>query len=133
MTGRVEDVVRFRRRQALIPQEDWQFRFDPQRLDEFVDSPGLRTGFAGEIDRVADDDLPAFGFTQKAKQRFGIALVFVSIAIPSNGRRPVIGEQRLGGVAERVREGHADAALADVQCRDTRPGRSISRQWDGLT
>ncbi len=69
---------------------------------------GLRAGITGEMERKADDDVGDEVFADDASDRLQVEVQGFAME----------GKERLGGDAEGVGEGEADAAVADVEGED---------------
>ena len=80
--------------------------------DEGEGFGGLRAGGAFGVERVADDEGGDVVLADEAGDGFEVG------AEVGFGSGAVEGEERLGGEAEGVREGEADAAVADVEGED---------------
>lgn len=110
MAGAVEEVMSLGGGEALVEQVDGEVGvLAAEGFSEGLGARGLRAEFAGEVQRVADDDDGDLVFAHEAGDGFEIgAKIFA-----------VDRDQRLRGVAERVRESEADAAVADVEGEGT--------------
>jgi hypothetical protein len=111
VAGLVEDAVGLVGGEALVPEAD-------RKAGEFrqIVSEGLRFGSAGalgagEVERMADHDS---GYAEPPRQARQGAQVIARIAFPLQG------EDRLGGEAQFVGNGDADAPGADVEAEVAR-------------
>ena len=68
MAGFIEDPVRFLGGEALIPQMDRQAGELAQLRGKGLGAGGLRADFAGEMERVANDDAPDGKTASQASQ-----------------------------------------------------------------
>lgn len=94
--------------EALVDEGDGDLGAGLQVGCEAMDFEGPGAEVAGEMERVADEDFGDFVFADEAEDG---ADVFVAVLAMD-------GDERLGGVAERVGEGDADADFADVERHD---------------
>jgi hypothetical protein len=112
-SGCVEDFMGSPGGQALVPEMDGEVRHCGQLLDEGFVLGGLSAGLAGHVERVAGDDGYDVEFAAEAGEGaevvFGIALA---------GER----QDGLGGQAEFVGDGYADALGAYVEAEVARDG-----------
>jgi hypothetical protein len=104
-TGGVEVAMRFRGGEALIPEMNGKFEVVTELGGEGLDFGGLRTGVSGGIEREADDDLVEGAEAEQVRE------VAEVVAAAGAGE----GIERLGGDAEGIGDGDADAAVADVE------------------
>jgi hypothetical protein len=104
--GGVEDFVGFAGGEALIPEFDGELGEVGEFLGKGLDFGGLGAEVAGEVERVADDDADAVETAAETGE--GAEIVF-RVALAGEG------EDGLGGEAELVRDGDADAFGADVE------------------
>ncbi len=93
-------------RKAFIPELDWKVGLRAEQLHEGLRFFRGRTQRTGEIERIADEDGAAAFFAEEPEQRLGITAIVAHASVS---------EQRLRGVAEGVRDGDADAGVANVQ------------------
>lgn len=111
MASLVEDAVRLVAGQSLVPKVDGQSGELAELGGEGLVFLRLGAEFAGEVDGIADDqsdDGVAAGQAGEGAQ------VFTAVAAAFQR------EDRLGGKAELVADGHADAAIADVEAEVAR-------------
>ena len=83
-------------------------------FDKALNTRGLRTHFAAEIERIANQDRSALGFAQESKERFGVVPAVVASGCA------MVGQQGLRGQSQAVGDRDPDAALAYIQCSDPR-------------
>ncbi len=108
--GGFEGEVHLRGGEALVPEVDGESRMlrlsdeGFQFTGKAMDARGLGTCLSRESQGIADDDAGASMAARETKDR----------ALIAPGLRALDGEQRLGDT-ERVGEGDADAARADVE------------------
>ena len=111
VAGLIEDAVRLVGGQALVPEVDGQAGELAEFGGEVLGLLRLGAGLAGEMDWIADhqshDGVAACQAGEGAQ-------VFTAVAAAFQG------EDRLGGKAELVADGHADAAIADVEAEVAR-------------
>ena len=107
-SGDVEMTVGFGRGEALVPQVDGEGEGFAERLGEGVGSGGLGADVTGHIDGIAEDDGGAAEFAEEAAERFEVLL-----RVFANQR-----EDGLSGEAERVGDGDADAAAAEIEAQE---------------
>jgi len=115
MAGLVEDLVCLASGQALVPKVNGQTREFAQLSGKCLGFGCARARFAGEMDRVADHDSDHSKPAAETRQRTYV----LSPTAP-----PVECENWLCCKAQLVRDGHADAAAADVKAEIAwRPAR----------
>ena len=105
VAGFVEDLVGGDGGEALVPEVDGEVGALAEFGGELLDFGGPGGDIAGEVEGVADD---YFGDFVPAGEAGEVAEIFAS-------GFAVEGEEGLGGVAEGVGEGYADADFADVE------------------
>ena len=113
MAEGVEVAVGFGGGKALIPEMDGEAELFAERGGKGLSAGGLRALVAGHVEWVADD---GFGDRRVLAQDAGDGFQVV-LQAPAVQR-----EERLGGVAERVGQGQADAALANIKAENARDG-----------
>lgn len=99
--------------QPFIPEVHRQVKFSAKAVGKFLRREGARAAIAGEMDRPSNDNLRAGIATQQATERTQIA--------PRIGMNK--GKQGLGGQAELVGDGDADALRTMVETENP---------WHGL-
>lgn len=106
VAGFIENLVGLASGQALVPQMDGQAGQIAQFSGKGLGFGGLGAQFPGKMDGIAyhdADDIIAAGEASKGAQ------IFTLVAAPLKG------EHRLSCESEFVADGHADAAIADVE------------------
>jgi hypothetical protein len=104
--GFIEELMGFAGGEALVPGVDRQASERAEFGGELLHFLGARAGFAGEMEGVADDN----GGDREAAGEAGYrAEIVASVAVDFEG------EDGLGGEAEFVGDGHANALGADVE------------------
>lgn len=106
VAGFVEDLVGFAGGEALVPEVDGQAGELAEFGGKLLDFGGAGAGFAGEMQGVADYDA---GDGEAAGEAGDGAQVFAGVAARFEGH------DGLGGEAERIRDGDADAFCSDVE------------------
>lgn len=106
MAGFIEDLVGCPGGESLVVEVDGEGGEGAKFGSEGLGFGGLGTGRAGEVDGVADDD---GGDGEAAGEPGEGAEVVAGIAMTLKS------EDRLGGEAEFVRDGDADAAVTDIE------------------
>jgi len=124
VAGLVENLVSFARGEALVPQVDGQPGERAKLGGEGLRFGGLGAEFSGEMDGVANND----AYDAKAAAEAGNRTEVVS----GNARRwaaTLQGQDRLGGEAEFVGDGDADAAVADVEAEIAKGRLQLLAPW----
>jgi hypothetical protein len=121
VAGFIEDLVGFARCKTLVPQTDGQPGQLAQRSGEGLRLFGLGAQVAGEVHGVADHY--AYDAKPPGEARQGAQVVAGDAAAFALKR-----EHGLGGEAEFVRHGDADAAVADVEGQIARFGFQMVSQ-----
>ena len=103
--GGVQMAVRFGGGEALVPEVNGECKLGAEGAGEGLGLGGLGAEIAGHVKGIAEDDGGAAEFAEKAAQGLQVLL-----RIPADER-----QQGLGGEAEFVRDGDADAAIAEIE------------------
>ncbi len=116
VAGLVENLVGLMAGEALIPEMDGQAGELAELLGKGLTLQSLRADLSGKLEWVADDDTrDAEAPTQPGKR----TQVFAAV------RASVKGEHRLCGKTQFIRDGHADAAGADVESEIAKTGVGV--------
>lgn len=114
--------------EALIPQVNGQIEFGAEGVGKFFRGKGARAAVAGEMNRPSHDNFRAGIASQQTPQR---AEIVARIGMDE-------GEQGLGGEAELVGQGDADAPRTVIEAenawnglRDGRRGRGCGWLHEG--
>jgi len=118
----VKVAVGFGGGEALVPEVDGEVQLGAEGFGEGLGASGLGALVAGHVEGVADDGFGDGGvFAQDARDGFEVVAEFGAVQ----------GEEGLGGVAELVGEGEADAAIAYVEAEDAGFGHERSLAGSG--
>jgi hypothetical protein len=120
VAGLIEDLVGFAGGEALVPEVDGKAGERAEFGGKCLIYGGLWTDVTGEVEGVSDDDAD----DGKAAGETGEGAEVVA-GDAAAGALALEGEDGLGGEAEFVRDGNADAAVADIEAEKT-------RGWDGF-
>jgi len=119
----VEMAVGFGGGEALVPKVDGEVEFGAEGVGEGLGAGGLGALVAGHVEGVADDGFGDGGVLAKdARDGFEVVAEFGAVQ----------GEEGLGGVAELVGEGEADAAIAYVEAENAGFGHGVEFSWLGM-
>ncbi len=110
VAGLIEDLVRLMGGEALVAEVDGQAGEFGELGGEGAGFGGLGAFVAGKMQGKADDEGGCGEAAGEAGER---TEVFAAVAAALEG------EHGLGGKAELVGDGHADAAVADVEGQET--------------
>jgi hypothetical protein len=106
-SGGVQVAMSLGRGEALVPEMDGEGEGLAKRFGEGVGSGGLGADVTGHIQGIAEDDGGAAVFAEEAAEGFEVLpLVFADQ-----------GENGLGGKAELVGDGDADAAASEIEAQ----------------
>jgi len=107
-SGGVQVAMSLGRGEALVPEVDGEGEGLAKGFGEGVGSGGLGADVAGHIEGIAEDNGGAAVFAQQAAEGFEVLLrVFADQ-----------GKDGLGGEAELVGDGDADAAGAEIEAQE---------------
>ncbi len=112
VAGGVEMAVGLGGGEALVPEVDGEAEVGAELLGEGLRLGGLWALVAGHVQGIADDGFGGGVLAQDAGDGFHVGA----------GVGAVQGEERLRGVAERVGDGDADAAVANIEGEDAGDG-----------
>jgi hypothetical protein len=115
--GGVQVAVGFSRGEAFVPEVNGQGKGRAQGVGEGVGSFSLRADIAGHVERIAEDDGGAGELAKETPERLQILL-----CVPADE-----GQDRLGGEAKLVGDGHADAAATEVESEEAIHRRRIAK------
>lgn len=113
LAGLVEDLVGLASGEPFIPEMDWEPGERAQLGGKLLRFRGARAGFAGEMERVADDD---GGDGETAREAGDGTKVVAAVAVDFER------EDRLGGEAEFIGDGDTDAFDAYIEAEVARRG-----------
>lgn len=116
--GGVEVAVGLGGGKSLIPKMNGEGKGIAEGGGELLGAAGLGAEVAGEVEGIAEDDGGAVEFAEEAAEGFEIlAGIFADE-----------GEHGLGGKAELIRDGDADAASAEIEAEEARRHPSCYRE-----
>lgn len=109
--------------QPLVPQMDGQIGQLAERGGKGLGLGSLRTEFAGEMQRIADDNSGHAEAPRQPRQR---AQILAGIVLPLER------QHRLGCETQCVGDGDADAPVADIESEITGNGRAFQSSTPAL-
>ena len=116
MTGFIQDLVSFAGGEPLVPQVDRQAGQFSQRGGKGMGFRGLRAQVTGQMHRIANHDAHDGKAPRKTRQCAKV----IPLIVP-----PFQGQHRLRRQPQFVRDGNADATVADIEAQIARMGNSF--------
>jgi len=106
--GFAEEAVGLDRGEALVPEMDGELELGAEVVGKFFDPDGLSRIGSGEAEGKADDDFGDIVIPDHLCELLEVSTLVAALE----------GVNALGGDAEQVGDGHADAAVADIESEE---------------